>query len=74
MKLVLLLSLLVSFTVSAQTNPGAEPAPAQDQMGSPAAGEASMAQETKPMAKHKKARKAHHAKAKKHHKKKKHSM
>lgn len=66
MKLALLFALLTSFSAFAQTN-SATTAPAQDSMGAPAAGEASMAQESKPMKKHKK---AHHAK-KKHHKKKK---
>lgn len=73
MKFVLLITILLSFQAIAQTDSAATTnAPAQEQMGSPAAGEASMAHETKPV-KHKKTKaKVHKAKAKKHVKKKKH--
>jgi len=70
MKLALLLTLFVSLAASAQT---ASPTATQEsQVGAPAAGEASMTNESKPEKKHKKTKAAHHAKAKKHHKKKKH--
>lgn len=73
MKFALLITVLLSFSAFAQTgSTESAAAPAQEQMGAPAAGEASMAQEMKPT-KHKKV-KAHKAKAKakKHAKKKKH--
>lgn len=69
MKLALLFVLLASFSAFAQTD-SATTAPAQDSMGAPV-GEATMAQEAKPMKKHKKIR---HAKRKHHKKEKAHRM
>jgi len=83
MKLLITFALMISFAAFAQTGtttttttqPAPAATPAQDSMGTPAAGETSMAVEkpakTKKMKKH---AKKHVSKAKKkHHKKKRHS-